>query len=118
MSDHALFIGWGSARTGREAAAGKLFQDAVAYWQGLKASGEIEDVELVLLTLHGGDLRGFALLRGEAAKLAALAGTPEYERFLFQAGALLDGVGVVNALVDDGVLSSMQRWGEAMADLG
>jgi hypothetical protein len=117
MADHGLFIGWGSARAGREAAAAKLFEEATGYWNGLAAAGEIESVELVLLAAHGGDLSGFALLRGDPEKLGRLHITPEFQRFVMRAEACLEGVGVVRAYVDAGVTRLMGAWTEAIADL-
>jgi hypothetical protein len=117
MAEFGLFIGWGSSRAGREAAAGKVFDDAVAYWNGLKAAGEIESFELVLLTPHGGDLTGFALLRGDPEKLGRLSMTPEFQRLTMRADVCLDGVGVVSALVDDGVMRSMAAWRATIADI-
>ena len=117
MAEFGLFVGWGSPRTGKEAAAGKLFEEAVAYWNGLQAAGEIESVETVLLARHGGDLLGFALLRGDPEKLGRLTMTPEFQRLTLRAGVCLDGVGVVNALVDAGASRGMGAWKEAIADL-
>ncbi len=117
MAEFGLFIGWGSSRAGREAAAGKAFDDAVAYWNALKAAGDIESFELVLLTPHGGDLTGFALLRGDPEKLGRLSMTPEFQRLTMRAGVCLDGVGVVSALIDAGVMRSMAAWRETIADI-
>ena len=117
VAEFGLFIGWGSSRVGREAAAGRLFEEAVVYWNGLQAAGGIESVDLVLLGAHGGDLGGFALLRGDPEKLGRLSMAPEFERLTMRAGACLDGVGVVSAVVDAGVMRSMGEWKEAIADL-
>lgn len=117
MAENGLFIGWGTSRLGREKAAGALFEEAVAYWNGLKAAGEIESLELVLLQVHGGDLGGFALLRGDPEKLGRLRMTPEWRRLVLRAGVCLEGLGVVDAYVDGGVVRSMQEWQEAIADL-
>ena len=117
MAEFGLFIGWGSSRAGKEAAAGKLFEEAVAYWDSLKSAGEIESVEQVLLTSHGGDLGGFALLRGDPEKLGRLRMTPEFERLTMRAGVCTDSVGVVSAVIDAGVARSMVAWKEAIADL-
>ncbi len=117
MAEFGLFIGWGSSRSGKEAAAAKVFEEAVAYWNALQAAGEIESVEQVLLRAHGGDLGGFALLRGDPEKLGRLSMAPEFQRLTMRAGVCLDGVGVVSALVDDGVTRSMGAWREAIADL-
>ena len=79
MAEHGLFIGWGYPRAGKEATTAKVFEEAVAYWQGLQGAGEIESFEFVQLNGHGGDLSGFALLRGEPEKLGTAqhgAGVP------------------------------------------
>lgn len=117
MADHGLFIGWGTPRPGKEAAAGRLFQESMVYWNGLKASGEIEDLDLVLLSAHGGDLGGFALLQGDPERLGGLRRSPEFQRLVMRAGICLEGVGVVEATINDGVMASMQQWNEAIADL-
>ena len=117
MAEYGLFVGWGSPYSGKEAAAGKVFEEAVAYWAGLKAAGEIESVEQVLLSRHGGDLLGFALLRGDPEKLGRLSMTPEFQRLTMRAGVCLDGVGVVSAVVDAGMGRWMGAWKEAIADL-
>jgi hypothetical protein len=117
VAEFGLFIGWGSPRAGKEAAAGKVFEEAVAYWNRLQAAGEIESVEQVLLSAHGGDLIGFALLRGDPEKLGRLSMTPEFQRLTMRAGVCLDGVGVVSAVVDAGVMRWMGEWKGAIADL-
>ena len=117
MAEFGLFIGWGSSRAGKEAAAATLFEEAVAYWNRIEASGEIESVETVLLSAHGADLTGFFLLRGDPEKLGRLSMTPEFQRLTMRAGVCLDGVGVVNAVIDAGVVRSMAAWKEAIADL-
>jgi hypothetical protein len=117
MSEFGLFIGWGSTRAGREAASERVFGEAVAYWNGLKEAGEIESLELVILGAHGGDLGGFALLRGAREKLAQVQMSPEFAHITMRAQACLDGVGIVHAYVDDGVMRVMGGWREAIADL-
>ena len=117
MAEFGLFIGWGSPRAGKEAAAGKVFEEAVAYWQGLQAAGEIESFEFVELNAHGGDLSGFALLRGDPEKLGRLSMAPEFQRLTMRAGVCLEGVGVISAVVDAGMVRWMGAWKEAIADL-
>ncbi len=117
MSEFGLFVGWGPTSTGKELVADKVFGEAVTYWNGLKAAGEIESVEVVLLSAHGGDLTGFALLRGDPEKLGRLSMAPEFSRLTMRAQTCLDNVGVVPAYVDDGVTRVMGVWREAIADL-
>ncbi len=107
----------GSPRAGKEAGAGKVFDEAVAYWNALQAAGEIESVEHVLLRHHGGDLVGFVLLRGDPEKLGRISMAPEFQRLSMRAAACLERVGVVSALVDAGAVRAMGQWKEAIADL-
>jgi hypothetical protein len=117
MAESALFIGWGPSRAGREAAGGRIFQEAIAYWNGLQEAGEVESVEVVLLGAHGGDLSGFALLRGDPEKLGRLAMSPDVQRLVMRAQVCLENVGVVPAYVDGGVMRLMGAWQEVIADL-
>jgi hypothetical protein len=117
MAEFGLFIGWGVTRAGRETAADKVFGEALAYWDGLKVAGEIESFEVVMLGAHGGDLSGFALLRGDREKLARLRMTPEFARLTMRVEACAHDVGVVEAYVDAGVTRLMSAWREAIADL-
>jgi hypothetical protein len=41
----------------------------MAYFTGLQQSGEVDNVELAILEVHGGDLDGFILLRGDQDQL-------------------------------------------------
>jgi hypothetical protein len=117
VAEFGLFIGWGTPHDGRELAAGKVFEEAVAYWHALQASGEIESFEFVQLNSHGGDLAGFAMLRGDPEKLGRLSMAPEFQRLTMRASACLSGVGIVNAVVDAGMARWMGAWKEAIADL-
>ena len=117
MAEYGLFIGWGSTRTGKEIASIKVFEEAVALTDRLKAAGEIEGVEYVLLGSHGGDLSGFMLVRGDPEKLGRLSMSPEFQRLTMRAATCLENVGVVHAFVDAGVMSMMGKWREAIADL-
>jgi hypothetical protein len=117
VAEYGLFIGWGPSRPGREAGAAKVFEEAVAYWNALKAGGRIENFEFVQLASHGGDLAGFALLRGDPESLGRLSMAPEFQRLTMRAAACLDGVGVVDAVVDAGMVRWMATWKEAIADL-
>jgi hypothetical protein len=117
MAEFGLFIGWGTPRPGKEVASVKVFREASAYWEALRAAGEIESVEPWILAYHGGDLNGFALLRGDPEKLVRLSMSPEFQRLVQRAAVCLDGVGVVHATIGAGVTGQLGRWGEAIRDL-
>jgi hypothetical protein len=117
MAEFGLFVGWGSPHPGKEAASIGVFREATAYWEGLQAAGEIESFEPVILGFHGGDLIGFALLRGDPEKLVRISMSPEFQRLTQRAAACMESVGVVHAVIGTGVAGQLGRWGEAIRDL-
>lgn len=110
MADRVLFIGWNRAVVGREQQAMQLFQKSVAFYSKLQADGRIESFETVLLSAHGGDLNGFVLLKGEAAKLAELQGDTTFVDLAIEAGYCLEGAGIVPGLIGEGVTNAFARW--------
>ena len=110
MADRVLFIGWNRAVVGREKQAMQLFQKTVEFYGKLQADGRIESFEPVLLSAHGGDLNGFVLLKGEAAKLAELQGDTTFVDLAIEAGYCLEGAGIVPGLIGEGVTNAFARW--------
>jgi hypothetical protein len=100
MSDYGLFLGFGAPRPGREVQASKVFGEVMAYYMGLKESGEVENVEVAILEVHGGDLGGFILLRGNQEQLGRVRASAEFQRHLLRGGFAVEHVGVVSALLD------------------
>ncbi len=117
MAEYALFVGFGSPRAGKAAGALQNFEESVAFAERLKSGGEIESVEYVLLNAHGGDLTGFFLLKGDPEQLGRLSMSPEFQRLAMRASVCSEGVGIVTAVVDAGVMRTMAAWKEAVADL-
>jgi hypothetical protein len=72
MPDGVLFVGWGAPIPGRETASNDVFAEAVAFWMQKQQQGAITSFEAFALEPHGGDLGGFALIRGDAERLAQL----------------------------------------------
>lgn len=102
-ADHGILIGWNRIVPGREVQATALFGEAMAFWSAQQQAGTIESFEPVLLSPHGGDLNGFFLVRGDAAKLGALMLTDEYLTIEQKASYLLDGHGVIGAIFGEGI---------------
>ena len=117
MADSALFIGWHQPSRGRERKAVEVFGEAVAFYTGLQAQGEIESFEVVFLEPHGGDLGGFFLLRGDAAKLGAVRTSDAFNRLSTRASLTVDGFGVVGGSVGDAIATQMATYQEAVGDL-
>ncbi len=103
MADAALFIGWGQVVRGREKRAVQVFNESVEYWGGLQGDGKIEDFEVVLLTPHGGDLQGFALLRGSEEQIDKLRADEEFARRITRADQIIVSQGVIVSAIGEGI---------------
>ncbi len=97
MADYALFVGWGDTVPGREQLAARVFGETMEYFGRLQQQGEIAGVEPFFLELHGGDLNGFFLVRGEREALARVRTSDEFVRVVLRAGLVVQRVGVVAA---------------------
>ena len=117
MANAAIFIGWGQVVRGREAKALEVFNEGQAYYGRLQAAGTIESFETVLLQPHGGDLAGFILMRGERAKLDALANTAEFQTLTVRANLIVDKIGVVNASIGTELMEGIGRLQTAIGEL-
>ena len=117
MADAAMFIGWGQVVRGREKRAVQVFNESVEYWGGLQGEGKIEDFEVALLTPHGGDLQGFALLRGSEEQISALETDEEFQRRVVRADQIIESQGVVTAVIGDGVARAMAQYQGEIDDL-
>ncbi len=109
-AETVLFIGWNRPIAGREKAAVELFGESMGYWGDLQKSGQIANFEPVLLGLHGGDLNGFVLIRGEREKLDAVRASSRFLDIVTRAGILCEGFGVVSGWTGEGVMAQMQRY--------
>jgi hypothetical protein len=112
MADAGLFIGWGQVVRGRERRAVEVFNEVVAYWGGLQEAGRIESVEVVFLEPHGGDLAGYALLRGTEEGLGELRREEEFQRHIARADLIVERQGVVGAALGDGIGRQMAIYQE------
>jgi hypothetical protein len=115
MADAALFLGWKAPTVGREGQAMELFTSALGFWNKQKDGGKIESFEPVILSRHGGDMNGFILVRGDRAKLDEIKKTDEFMSITAQASFCIDGFGVVDAYVGDGVARIMGEYGKVVA---
>ena len=117
MADAALFIGWGQVVRGREKRALDVFNESVEYWGGLQGDGTIEDFEVAIMTPHGGDLQGFALLRGSEEQISALRTDEEFQRRVVRADQIIESQGVVEAVVGEGIARAMAQYQGEIDDL-
>jgi hypothetical protein len=110
MADHVLFIGWNRAVAGREARAVELFNMLNAMLHRHQTQGHIESFEPILLSVHGGDLNGFVIIRGDKSKLATLRASNEFIDLITQCAMHIEGFGVIDGFTGEGVRVQMGRF--------
>jgi hypothetical protein len=118
MADAGLFIGWGQTVRGREAPAVEVFNQAVAYYQGLERDGKVEDVDIVVLEPHGGDLAGFILLKGSEEQMAAVQRDDDFQRLMGRSDLVVDNIGVVRAFVGESMRQLIALREASIEDFG
>lgn len=116
MGDTALFIGWGSTHPGREPTARRHFAQWVEILERLKAAGEIEGYEHVLLAPHGGELDGFTLVHGTPEHLARIQARDDLRTLQRQASLDHGRFGVVWAITGAGVERELDLTADAMRE--
>jgi hypothetical protein len=117
MADAGVFVGWGAPVTGREAKGLEVFGEAVAFYGGCQEAGEIESFETVFLSPHGNGLAGFFLLRGSSDQCAALRARDDFQRITTRAGLIVDDLGVIDAVIDEGIGPQLEVYQGAIADI-
>jgi hypothetical protein len=117
MAEAGLFIGWGPPVRGREAKGLEVFNQAISFFGDKQESGAIESQEAVLIGPHGGDLYGFILLRATEDQIAELRADGRFQRLTTRAGLIVERLGVVDAVVDEGLGEAVSRLQEAIAEL-
>ncbi len=117
MADAGLFIGWGAPITGREMKGLEVFGEALGFYAQAEQDGRIESHEVALLAPHGGDLAGFILIRGSLEQMSAFRAAEDFERLTARATLVVQGVGVVDAAIGEGLQTQLGFYQEAVADI-
>jgi hypothetical protein len=117
MATAALFVGWGAPITGREQQSLKVFGEAVAYWTRLQQEGAIENFEAFELEPHGGDLAGFCMLRGDAARLAQLRVSEEFQVLNLRGQLVVTNFGVVGAVTGEALNAQFAQFAQFAGEL-
>ena len=117
MADAGLFIGWGAPVRGREAKGLEVFNESVGAWSGYEKDGRIESFEVAILNPHGGDLAGFALLRGSEDQLNALQGSEDFQRLTTRASLIVEGLGLIQAAIGESLGTQIGLYQAAISDL-
>ena len=117
MAEAALFIGFGAAARGREKEALEIFNKSVQYWGRLQQEGKIDRFDVAILAPHGSDLGGFALLRGTAQQIDSVQREEEWQRLVAAVQLRVDGLGLVDALVDEELAKQLGYYQDAVGEL-
>lgn len=110
MDRNVIFFAWNRSIPGREKLSGDHFQEFVAYLSDQLKNGTIQGFDPVFLDQHGGDLNGFILIRGKAAKLDALTASPEWLEHMTRGALHLEGSGAVRGVAGEMVTKRMELW--------
>lgn len=117
MSDTAMFIGWGTAVRDREEQATMVFGEASDYWKRLQDAGDIESYDIFMLEPHGGDLTGFAVLKGDTQHLGSVHASEEFQKLITRANLVVEGFGVVNATTGDAAAAQVGMYASMAASM-
>jgi hypothetical protein len=115
MADAGLFIGWGQVVRGREDRALDVFNETIELYGQMQTDGRIESFEVCLLQPHGGELGGFELIRGSEDQIDALRRSEDFERINTKASLVVDDLGIVDALIGEGLGRAMAIYQEEIA---
>jgi hypothetical protein len=72
-------------------------------------------MEVAFLDPHGGDLNGFAILRGEAEQLDEIRRSDDFALILTRANLIVESLGVVAGITGDALAVQLER-GQAQLD--
>ena len=115
MADAGLFIGWGEVVRGREDRALDVFNETVELYGQLQSDGRIEDFEVALLDPHGGDLLGYAMLRGSEDQIDAVRRDENFQRVMTKASLVVENLGLIGASIGEGLGRAMAIYQEELA---
>ena len=117
MQEGALFIAWGAPIAGRETAGLDVFKEAKEFNETLRKKNEITAFDTVLLSPIAGAPRGFFLIRGEPAKLAALAASEKFIQLTTKAALVCENVTVTTAYVGESMAAMLETYRSAVNTL-
>ena len=117
MADSAIFIGWGTPVRDREQQAMQVFGEANDYWRKLQDAGDIEDFDVFMLEPHGGDLSGFAVLKGDMQHLGDVHASEEFQKLVTKANLVVEDLGVVSAAMNGAATAQVSMYTSMAASM-
>lgn len=110
MSSNVVVFGWNRSIPGREMTSAQHFQEFQEFLGAQQRAGTIESFQAVILEIHGGNLNGFFLVQGEAAKLQQLTSSADWRRHQMRASLHLEGATSIRGYTGAAVAERMQEW--------
>jgi hypothetical protein len=107
----------GQVVRGREERALDVFNETMQFYGRLQEEGRVERFDVALLQPHGGDLAGFALLRGTGQQIDSLRRDDDFQRVVQRADLIVERLGVVDALVDEGLAEGLGVYRNEIGEL-
>jgi hypothetical protein len=114
MADRCLLTTWGEVARGREERAMECFNECVGYYGRAQQEGRIEKFDTVLC-LPNGRLDGYFKVEATAQQLADMKEDREFQRLMAEAGTIVDGLAITDAVCNQGVADQMEIFREAIA---
>jgi hypothetical protein len=110
MSSNVVMFAWNRSIPGRERTSAEHFSEFMQYLGSLQAKGSIQSFDAVFLDVHGGDMNGLFLIRGDNAKLNEVMAGDAWVSHIMRAGLHLEGAGVVRGVTGDLLMQRMALW--------
>jgi hypothetical protein len=117
VADRALFIGWGEVVRNREHEALANFNETLGLYGQAQQDGRIESFDVCLLDPHGGDLAGFIMVHGTQEQLDTFRASEDFRLNMAKSSLIVDGIGVVEAAVGEGVAKEMGYFNRAVEQI-
>src|SRR3954453_375235 len=114
MADRGLLTTWGEVVRGREERALENFNDIMGYYGRAQQQGKIEKFDTVLC-FPTGRLDGFIRVDGSAQQLAAMKEDREFQRLTAEAGTIVEGLALTDAVCNQGVADQLEIYQEVIA---
>lgn len=102
-NNSVMFLGYNRPVTGREIAASQTIESLVKYLEKAIKSKLITSYDTVSLTVHGGDLNGFILIRGNRKNLDEMRASEEFDELAIKAHMVMTGVSVLTGVYGEAV---------------
>jgi hypothetical protein len=97
-SDSVLLLGYDRPIAGREKHASDLLDEMFGFLEKAKAAGRIVAFDAVSLAVHGGNLNGFVLIRGDRKALDDFRASEEFDDLSIRAHMVMTGVSVLSGV--------------------